>query len=411
MKRDVRVFFINRYFYPDISATSQMLTDIAFGLAAHGQSVTVITSRQTYEDPGARLVAADTVNGVRIVRIATTRFGRSFLPGRALDYLSFYVSAFAATLRLARPGDIVVSKTDPPLLGTVTGWAAKLRRARPVNWLQDIYPEVAQRLGVSWLGSALAAPIRSLRNRSVRRADCNVVIGERMAQTVKAFGAEPSQIRLIQNFCNDAAIQPLAKAENPLRREWGFTEDDFVVGYSGNLGRAHDLDTLLGAAERLAGERDVHFLFIGGGHLRGKLEAEAKARHLSNITTLPYQPRERLSLSLTVPDMHWASLVPSLEGLILPSKLYGIAAAGRPLLMVGDPEGDIGRLVSRHAFGACVRPGDAEAFAGHILSWKNSRETRETMGGNARAFIDQHASRAKAVDAWNVLLRELAANP
>ena len=411
MKRDARVFFINRYFYPDISATSQMLSDVAFGLAAKGRSVTVITSRQTYEDPGARLPAADKVNGVTIVRIATTRFGRSSLPGRALDYLSFYVSAFAATLRLAKAGDIVVSKTDPPLLGTVAGWAAKLKRAKSVNWLQDIYPEVAQRLGIRWLGSPLAAPIRALRNRSVRRADCNVVIGERMAQIVRAYGAEPSQIKLIQNFCDDVAIQPLARQHNPLRREWGFTEDDFVIGYSGNLGRAHDLDTLLAAAELLRGERHVHFLFIGGGHLRGKLEAEAKARHLDNITTRPYQPRERLSLSLSVADMHWASLVPGLEGLILPSKLYGIAAAGRPLLMVGDPDGDIARLVIRHAFGMRVPPGDAEAFAGHVLALKAAPETRETMGANARAFIDQHASRAKALNAWNALLREFGANP
>ena len=410
MKRDVRVFFINRYFYPDISATSQMLSDVAFGLAAKGRSVTVITSRQTYEDPGARLPAADKVNGVTIVRIATTRLGRSSLPGRALDYLSFYVSAFAATLRLAKPGDIVVSKTDPPLLGTVTGWAAKLKRAKSVNWLQDIYPEVAQRLGIRWLGSPLAAPIRALRNRSVRRADCNVVIGERMAKIVKSFGAEPSQVWLIQNFCDDVAIQPLARQHNPLRREWGFTEDDFVIGYSGNLGRAHDLETLLGAADLLAGERHVHFLFIGGGHLRDKLAAEAKARDLSNITTRPYQPRERLGLSLTVPDLHWASLIPGLEGLILPSKLYGIAAAGRPLLMVGDSEGDIARLVARHAFGMSVDPRDADAFAGHILALKGNPKSCETLGANARAFIDQHASRAKALDAWSALVETLAAN-
>lgn len=405
----MKVLFINRYFHPDISATSQMLSDIAFGLATRGQPVTVITSQQTYEDPGARLAASDMINGVTIVRIPTTRFGRKYLPGRALDYLSFYASAFAATLRLARPGDIVVSKTDPPLLGTVTGWAARLRRAKSVNWLQDIYPEVAGQLGLAWLGSPLAAPIRALRNRSVRRAACNVVIGERMARTVAGFGARSDQIRLIPNFCDDETIWPLAGKDNPLRHEWGFTDDDFVIGYSGNLGRAHDLDTLLGAAARLAGERHIHFLFIGGGHLRDRLETEAQARHLGNITARPYQPRERLGLSLSVPDMHWASLAPRLEGLILPSKLYGIAAAGRPLLMVGDPEGDIAGLVSRHAFGTCVAPGEAEAFAAHVLAWKASPATRKALGTNARTFIDQHASRAQAIAGWQALIGALEA--
>lgn len=407
-----RVIFVNRFYYPDHSATAQMLTDIAEGLALAGQEVAVLTSRMGYEDPAARFLPRERVNGVEIHRVATTRFGRSFLPGRLVDYLSFYVTSLGALAGLARRGDIVVIKTDPPLLSALLGPAARLKGAKVVNWLQDIFPETAAELGVRVARSPLGTLLRTLRNRSVRAADMNVAIGPAMARRLKLMGARDTRLTILENFCDDAAIRPVGRKDNLLRAEWGFTADDFIVGYSGNLGRAHDVETFLGAAEQLRDRPDIHFLFIGGGHLRAQLETEAQRRGLSSIRTRPYQAREALAQSLSVADVHWASLQPSLEGLILPSKLYGIAAAGRPLIMVGDPEGDIGRWVRQHKFGYAVPPGAPEAFAAAVLALKSDTRRLQTMGDNARAFLEDGRQRDQILTGWVRLVDRLGrSNP
>ena len=144
-----RLFFLNRYFYPDHSATSQLFSDLAFHLAASGRRVHVITSQQRYDDPGSRLPAEETVNGVHVSRVPTTQFGRSGLAGRGLDYLSFYASAWRLLPKLLEQDDILVAMTDPPLVSIVAMRAAQRRGAHLVNWLQDIYPEVAVQLGIS----------------------------------------------------------------------------------------------------------------------------------------------------------------------------------------------------------------------------------------------------------------------
>ena len=242
------VIFVNRFYHPDHSATAQMLTDVATGLAARGWDVQVITSRMGYEDPSARYPGQETHAGVDIRRVKTTRFGRAFLPGRLIDYLSFYVTGFLSLLSHARRGSVVVIKTDPPLLSVVLGPAARLRGARVVNWLQDIFPETAAELGVSAARSPLGRVLKFFRNLSVRSADMNIVIGPAMARRVAAMGVKPDRIRILENFCDDEAIFPVPPEANPLRAHWGLTPDTFVVGYSGNLGRAHDLETFLGAA-------------------------------------------------------------------------------------------------------------------------------------------------------------------
>ena len=404
----MRLFFINRFYAPDFSATAQMLTDVAEGLAARGRDVRVITSRLMYEDPGRRLPPREVIAGVQVIRVGTTRFGRAGLAGRAIDYLTFYISCAFCILHHVRRGDIIVTKTDPPLLAVVANAAARLKGAKAVNWLQDIFPEVASRLGLRVAGPPVSTLLVWLRNRTLRSAARTVVIGARMHEYVEGLGAPPDRIVDIPNFCDDAAIRPCPAEANPLRRAWNFDPGHFVIGYSGNLGRAHDLDTLLGAADALRDMPDIKFLFIGGNSLRSRVERAASELNLTSVMCQPYQPREALAESLSVPDVHWVSLRPELEGLIVPSKIYGIAAAGRPVLMIGHPDGDIGRLLSRHGFGCTVAIGAAETLAARILSWRNNREEVQRLGERARRFIDDHARRDLAVGKWDALVSELS---
>lgn len=402
--------FVNRFYRPDQSATAQILTDLAEALTECGWSVTVIASRQSYGDAHAQLPGHEMLNGVTVRRVWTSRFGRAGIAGRLVDYLSFYLSAFLAMLSLAGRSDILVTKTDPPLLSVLGVVAARVRGACSVTWLQDLYPEVAAELGIKSLRGGLGTVLRKLRNWSLAGSGLNVVIGKRMAERLVAEGISPSRIAVMPNWSDDETILPLSRDACTLRDEWGIG-DRFVVAYSGNLGRAHEAETMLGAARRLRAREDILFLMIGAGHGSEPLALAAAQERLTNIIFHPFQPRERLRESLAVGDIHWLSLRPELEGLIVPSKFYGIAAAGRAIVAVADADGEIARLIRESDCGEVVAPGDSARLAAVIESYAADRARCARDGSAARAMIDRHFRRQSIIASWNRLFADLAAAP
>jgi colanic acid biosynthesis glycosyl transferase WcaI len=403
-----RIFFINRFFFPDHSATSQMVSDLAFHLARRGHDIQVITSQQLYEDPRASLPEHELIDGVQIHRIPTTRFGRSGLLGRAFDYVSFYALMWRYVRKLARRGDIIVAKTDPPLLCIPAMSAARQRGALLVNWLQDIYPEVAIRLAVPLVKGRLGRALAHMRDASLRAATANIVVGELMAETLRQRGITEDRIHVIPNWCDDEDIHPMPSISNALRRKWGLG-NYFVIGYSGNLGRVHEFDTVLAAAERLRNNSNILFLFIGGGKKFDDLTRHVRQRGLDHVFRfMPYQDRAMLKYSLAVPEVHLVSLRPELEGLIVPSKFYGIAAAGRPLIALTARDGEVARLVRRHDCGLVVEPGDSEALVTAVRHLSENDESLVMMGRRARQMLDTHFSRQHAFNRWSSVLENLA---
>ncbi|MDO8264237.1 MAG: glycosyltransferase family 4 protein [Gallionella sp.] len=405
----MKLIFLNRYFFPDHSATSQMLADLAFHLAEVGHEVHVICSRQLYESPEAKLAAFEQVRGVKVHRVWTSRFGRANLVGRASDYLSFYFSATLKLLWLADAHTVVVAKTDPPLISVPVSWVTRWRGARLVNWLQDVFPEVAVELGVKALGGRLGGWVCHLRDNSLRAAMMNVVLGERMAERVRARGIDAGKVRVISNWADGEAITPIPAEANPLRAEWNLI-GKFVVMYSGNMGRGHEFETILGAAALLQADARFVFLFVGGGNQRGPLGSEVARRGLTNVQFRPYQPREQLGLSLTVGDVHLISLRPELEGLIVPSKFYGVLAAGRPVVFVGAPDGEIARQVGQADCGVAVEQGDARGLAAGLVRLADAPAACKRMGWNGRRLFDGALSQSAALAAWEAILDDHTSN-
>ena len=397
-----QIVFINRFFYPDHSATSQLLTDLAFHLAGQSHRVLVIASRQRYGDPASMLSSRDEVKGVKIQRVWSTRFGRTQLLGRALDYATFYFVAATVLLKHVRAGDIIVAKTDPPLISVVAAMVAKIRRAKLINWVQDLFPEVAGTLSIEGIGR-LEGLLRLVRNWSLQTAYKNVAIGEGMAAKLTEEGIQSDAIQVIHNWSDGRAIQPVDREKNDLRREWNLREK-FVVGYSGNIGRAHEFDTILDAAEKLKSTANIVFLFIGDGAQRNRIEEEARKRGLENIIFKPYLPREQLTLSLSVPDIHLISLNPALEGLIVPSKFYGVAAAGRPTLFIGSKNGEIPCILRKAQCGFSIEKGQAEEACRIIRELADHQETCLLLGMRARALFDQRFDMRHALQAWEAVI-------
>ena len=367
----MRVVFVNRYFHPDHSATSQMATDLAMHLASRGWEVAAITSRQRYDDAQARLASRETANGVHIERVWSTRFGRAGLIGRAVDYLTFYVSALLAVRRSREA--VVVAMTDPPLLSVIAALASR----RVVNWVQDLFPEVADALGIR------VPLVRRLRDWSLRRAAANVVLGDLMNARV------PRGV-VIHNWA-DAGLMPVET-----RAEGGF-----AVGYSGNLGRAHDFRTIVGAMNRLPG---VRFVFTGGGAQLAAVKREAP----SNAEFRDYVPREQLSASLSSVDVHLVTLKPALEGLIVPSKFYGILAVGRPVIFIGARDGELARLVDGYHCGIVVEEGDVEGLVRAVETLARDPQNAAAMGARGRELYLQRFAPRHAFASWERVLEEAA---
>jgi glycosyltransferase involved in cell wall biosynthesis len=337
--------------------------------------------------------------------VATTRFGRRHLLGRAVDYASFYLTCAIELLRRVGRGDVVVAKTDPPLLSLLAAPIARLKGAKLVNWQQDVFPEVASRLDANPLPAWLDGWLRRRRDDSLRAARMNVLVGERMREYFAARGLPVDRLCVLENWVDAAAISPKPSAESELRCRLGL-RDEFVVCYSGNFGRAHEYEGLLGAIETLKDDASVAFLFIGGGARMEALQSAVASRGLSRVRFLPYQPRAVLNDSLAAGDVHLASLIPSLEGFIVPSKFYGILAAGRPVIFVGDPDGELPRLIREHGCGVTVSAGDAPALVAGIRALQADGDQRAAMGRAARQLSARYST-VQGIERWAALLAAL----
>ncbi len=402
-----RVVFVNRFFHPDQSATSRMLSDLAFRLAERSVDVAVVTSRQLYENASADLPPREVVNGVTVHRVAAATRGRSRLLGRAIDYVSFHAAAGVELLRILRRGDVVVAKTDPPLISLVVARAAALRGAILVNWLQDLFPEVASVLTPGLVPGWIERRLIAARNRSLRRAAMNVVLGEEMRRRVISAGVVSSRVQVIPNWADPTSVVPQLTATSATRQRLGL-QGRFVIGYSGNLGRAHEFDTLIGAARLLRPDPRFAFLITGGGAKADALRVAVRAEGLDSFFFQSYQPPELLSDSLAAADVHFVSLLPALEGLIVPSKIYGVLAAGRPAVFVGSTTGDLARMLTSEGCGVAVDVGDCATLAAELTALRDSPARLESMGLKARELALSRYTSDHAVADWLRFLESVA---
>jgi len=388
------ILFINRVYPPSKGATGDMLRGIAEGLAARGWEVTVLTTAQHGEPK------TSTRRGVRILR-AGGALSRKNVLLRAASYV-FMIPWLMTRALLLRRTDFVVTMTDPPMLA-VAGLALRFfKRNHVIHWAQDLYPEVAEELGVLPRRNFATNLLRDLSTAALKDCDTVVAIGRCMASRITARGISYARIAIIPNWA--PPIQSLDRGSNPFRRAHGL-EGEFVVVYSGNMGLAHDFDTVLDAADSLRSQRVV-FLFIGEGPRRMEVEAAARLKGIDNIRFLPPQPAEKLSESLSAADAHLVTMRSNLRGLVVPSKVYGVLAAGRPCLFVGPADSEAARLLRETESGIVIEPGRPAELASAILDWSGDPTLHAAACRKAR-IAGAGCTLENAVAEFDSLLRSL----
>jgi glycosyltransferase involved in cell wall biosynthesis len=384
----VHICFFNRSYWPDQAATGQLLTELAEDLVArHACRVTIVAGRALNAPPAADggsplwPVLFEERRGVRIMRANGTRAPQRRFAGRAANYLSYFASASLASLRVGRP-DVIVSLTDPPIIGLTALWTARRVGARFVFLCEDIFPEVAALLE-DFHNSAVSRALDRVNRYLLREADVSIAIGERMgARLVEEKGADPSRVHVIHNWADCEAIVPGEK-DNAFARAHDLV-GRFVLMHSGNIGLSQNLDVLVAAADRLRSKERLLILLVGEGTRREALERDVTRRGLANVRFLPYQPKPQLHESFAAADAFLVALKPGIEGYIVPSKVYGILAAGRPYIAAVDSTCEAAGIARDYHCGLTAVPGDPDDLAMKISALHDDPALVRLMGVNAR---------------------------
>lgn len=397
----MRTLFLNRSYHPDVEATGQLLTELCGDLARRHE-VTVIAGQPNFIAANRPLPSREIHNGVTIVRVRNLRFNKVSLFRRALGLASYLLCAFWTALWQKRP-DAIVVETDPPVLGALGALLKRWHRCPMIFYLQDLFPEVGLALG-KFRPGPVTAFLRWLTNAGLRNADRIVVLGEDMKRRVLQRGIDPQRVVVIPNWADTQALRA-AEGSNPLRQQWGVV-DRFVVMYSGNLGLSQGLEAVLDAAVTLRDEA-VLFLFVGDGAARQRLIATASERQLNNVRFLPYQPKDRLGESLAVADVHLIPMRCGLAGCMVPSKLYGILAAGKPYIAAVDADSEVAEVTAAHNTGIRIEPESSEELT-RTIRWcmAHPQEIKE-MGERGRGVAETYFDRERSVGLFDDLLAGL----
>ena len=407
------------HFDPDVAPTGVVMSRIAHDLIARGNRLHVVTSLPWYQhhaiDAGwdGQLVRTERTDWGRISRVHPFPTDKRNIPARALAFGGFTALAtLVGTFGRVRP-DAVLAMSPPLTLGLAGRIAATARRAPLVFNIQDVFPDVAIELGLL-SGDRVIRAARALERLSYRMSDAVTVLSDDLADNVRSkitIGLEGEQaqaqakkVRVIPNFVDTNAIRPEAR-ENSYREQYGLIGKK-VVMYAGNVGFSQSLNLVLDAARSFEGSRpDVVFVINGGGSARPDLERDAA--HLPNVRFIDMQPIERLPEVLAAGDVHVVPLRAGLAWSSVPSKLYSILAAGRPIVASVDSGTEVERTLERAAAGIAVPPDDPRAFAGAISELIDDSDRAARMGASGRLFVERWASPAAVAESYENLFAEL----
>ena len=382
------------YYFPDVASTGQILTELAEGLKDTFHT-TVICTVPSYTGKISQYYRKhkyyyENINGVDVLRIRVPEFRKNFALSRIFNILAYFFSAIAATFRVERQ-DYIFTISQPPILGGMLGVIGKrVKKAKLIYNIQDFNPEQVR--AVQFTQSKLVLGIMmTLDKYSCKQADRVVVVGRDMIETLKTRFTDLPDYAYINNWINEEEIIPLPADHRQVvqfKQKYDL-QDKFVVMYSGNIGLYYDLQNIVKVIEKFQDRSDVTFAFIGEGSVLEELRDYQKRHQVTNVVFIPYQDKSSLVYSLNAGDVHFVVNAKGIKGVSVPSKLYGVMAAGKPVLGILE-EGSEARLIVEEAgCGISVDPGDYEAIEALIqkfIEMKDSQQLKE-MGSRGREYL------------------------
>lgn len=386
----MKILLLNLYYPPDTSATAKMAAAFIEPLAQK-HNVSVICGRPSYDPTERRpwrLWQSEQLNGVRVIRVGSTDYPRTQMTRRVLNYLSYV--ALSIPRALFAPCDVVLAMTDPPFEGIVGAFVALLKRKPFVYNIRDMYPDMA--VGGSIVRPGLMARVwEKLHRWALRRATRVIVLGEDMKARIAAKGVAPARIDIVRDGVESSASPAAPALDLDIVRTIR-SDSRFVLLHAGNLGFYGAWETLLTAACELQTD-GVDLVFVGDGAQRERLQ-KLSAKN-PNIRFLPFFPASKVESVLAAADAHVITIKRGLEGVVVPSKMYGIMAAGRPILAVAPRETDAATLAIRDNFGCAADPNSPDEVVAAVRALQADPSRLAAMGAAARAAAPRYARTAE----------------
>jgi len=394
------LWVVSELYAPELTSTGYFITRIAEHLARdHSSEVFALASQPTYAARGVQAPSAELLNGVEVRRFWSPALRKDTILGRVANLLVFTSLTAWRLLRQVSPDDIILVVTNPPPLPYVAALVARLRHARLILLVHDMYPEVLLAGGMATQDSLIVRIMHRTSAWLYRTADCIVVLGRDMRRLVSAklTSAEVQRIAIIPNWASlDEVRATSLKNRSP--------NGTFTVQHAGNMGRGHDVEILMRAAERLP---HVDFVFVGNGAKREWIERAILMRSLTNVRVTDYRPRAELSESLGDCDIAAISFVAGMSGVSVPSRMYNVLAAGRPIIAVCEADSELALVVSEESVGWVVPPGDVDALIAAIDEASHCRAELSTLGIRARCVAESKYSQAVVMRAYDELVVSL----
>ncbi len=397
------------YYHPDVAATGQILTELADGLLEKF-NVTVICTVPSYTGKITKYYRKhkyyyENIHGVNVLRIRVPEFRKGFMISRLVNITSYFFGAISATFRVGKM-DYVFAISQPPIMGGILGRIGKrIKKAKLIYNIQDFNPEQTQAVGMSKT-SALTGLMMHMDKKSCTQADKVIVVGRDMVETLKNRYENDKKNKVpahafINNWIDEKSIKPLPK-DHPqvmaFKEKYGL-QNKFVIMYSGNIGLYYDLQNIIKVVKQFKDELDVVFAFIGQGTVLDTLKAYKEKNRLENVVFIPYQEKKDLVYSLNAGDVHWVVNAKGIKGISVPSKLYGVMAAGKPVIGVLD-EGSEARLIIEEAeCGLLSDPSDYKKIKQLIETFiqHKDEEFASTMGQKGRDYLMKYLTKEVSI--------------
>ncbi|ANU22560.1 glycosyltransferase family 4 protein [Planococcus donghaensis] len=414
MIRKRKITFVINYFYPDLAATSQLMTELTKYLQ-QDFVITVIAAQPGYagENHGShKLFEEGSVENIKVVRIKLPEVNKNSKISR-IKYISSYFLLANIALLKEKGTDVIFTISQPPVLGGLIGTIGKLlKRSRHVYSIHDFNPEQAQ--AVAYTNNQTVFKIaKAIDKLNCSYADQVLVVGEDMAETLRRRfeGGKVPEHTVISNWTDEEAIVPLEKNEPEIREflEAHELQDKFIVMYSGNLGLYYDLENLIQVAKEFVDQPDIVFLFIGEGAVKQRIQTYATENKLENVKFLPYQPKEFLKYSLNAADVHLVVNQKGIKGVSVPSKIYGVMAAGKPVLGVLEEGSEVQRLIFESGAGVVIEPQNYQGVV-HAIDYLKSldRDELKAMGLRGRSYLEKNLTRDTSINKYRHVLQTVA---
>ena len=403
---DFSLSIITQFYPPDYAATGQLIQELATQLGEKNIRVNVFTGQPGYAFSEATAPAKETANKVTVKRSRASQMWSGRITGKAVNGIIFCLRTILHVVRHRHKNDVLLITTAPPFLSIVGYITNLLFGTSYVCLVYDLYPDVATEFGLIASTHPIARIWDWINKLVWRRAKSIIVLSDTMRDRITAKHPKlESKIEIVHNWANANWIKPLSKEQNWFAKQHGI-DRKFTVLYSGNLGRCHDADTIVEAIQLLKDD-PIQFVFIGAGAKHSICRQTVEQHGLDNCTFLPYQDRKNLPYSLTACDLALVSIAQNMEGIVAPSKLYGVMAAGRAIAAICEPHSYLRELLADAGCGACFRNNDAQSLASFIRHLAANPDLSVSMGLSGRQYLETHFTPEIIADRYkNVLDRD-----